>query len=269
MELIRPALLFFGLSIASQAADFFWDAAPTLDGNQHGSGTWSSAIAPLHWTPVASLSGSANGPWINAVDSVARIGAAAGYSNPSAGGTITLGESITQNRLHVGAGAGAYLIASGSGPFALSFAGVSPSLINDSSAALTLQAGLQSGSVITKAGVGRVILSAPSGATSIIGMAVAQGTLELAEVNTLPATATLVLGENTTGGALDVQASQTLAGLSFQSRSAAVTNQVHIASGSTLTINGALVTGIVDGTAVGGSTLASIGGGGTLAINHA
>lgn len=268
MELIRPALLFFGLSVASQAADFFWDAAPPLDGNQHGNGTWSSAIAPLHWTPTASLSGSANGAWVNAVDSVVRIGAASGYSNPAAGGTLTLGESITLNRLHVGANAGAYLIAPGSGPFALSFDGVSPSVVNDSSAALTIQAGLQSGSVITQSGVGRVILSAPAGATSIPGMAVTQGTLELAAINTLPATAALVLGENTTAGALDVQASQTLAGLSFQSRSASVTNQVHIASGSTLTVTGAVVTGIVDGTATGGSTLANISGGGTLSVNH-
>jgi len=268
MDLIRPTFLLFGFAVAINAADFFWDETPHLDGNQHGSGIWSSTSLLNQWTPTASLSGSVNGPWVNAVDSVARIGAAAGYSNPAAGGTLTLGETLTLNRLHLGVGAGAYLIAPGAGPFALTFDGVSPSLINDSSSALTIQAALQSGSVITQSGVGRVILNAPAGLSNVAGIAVVQGTLELAAVNTLPASATLVLGANTTAGALDVQASQTLAGLSFQSRSAAVTNQVRIASGSTLTINGAVVTGIIDGTATGGSTLANISGGGTLAVNH-
>ncbi|WP_346333688.1 autotransporter-associated beta strand repeat-containing protein [Prosthecobacter sp. SYSU 5D2] len=252
------------------AADFFWDADAAMDGSQNGSGEWSSAGSPLNWTAAPALTGSSNVPWVNATDSIAHLGAADGYTNAGTGGSLTLGENITLNQLRMGAQAGAYSILPGAGSHGLIFSGTAPVLHNESAADLTLQAGWQAAGGLVKTGSGRVILSAPAGGSTGTGsLAIHEGGVTLNAADTLPTGMALVLGNENTAGTLDVGFDQTAAGLSFQSRSSGATNSVTIAEGVTLTVNGALITGIVDGTAAGGSTLATMQGGGNLVVNHA
>lgn len=250
------------------AADFYWDADAAVDGNQNGSGEWSSTGSLLNWTATPALTGSSNLPWVNANDSIAHLGAAAGYTNAGTGGTLTLGENITLNQLRMGAQAGAYSILPGTGSHALVFSGTAPVLHNESSGNLTLQAGWQAAGGLIKTGSGRVILTAPAGSSTGTGsLAIQQGTVQLGAADTLPTGMSLILGDQTTAGSLEVDFDQTVAGLSFQSRSAAVTNSITIAEGATLTVNGTMITGIVDGTATGVTTQATIQGGGSLVVD--
>ncbi len=254
----------------AKAADFFWDADAALDGSQNGSGEWSSSAGVLHWTSSAALSGSTQIPWVNDITSTARLGAAAGYSNPGVGGILTLGENITLNQLIVGSQAGAYSIAPGTGGYGLIFSGTAPALRHDSTESLTIQSGWQAADGLTKTGAGRVIFTAPAGSSTGAGaLNIQQGTVQLAAANTLSAAMSVVLGDATTGGALDVNFDQTLAGLSFQGRNSAETSVVTIAQGATLTVNGPMITGIIDGTATGNTTLATMTGGGSLVVNNA
>jgi autotransporter-associated beta strand protein len=252
------------------AADFYWDAETAVEGNQNGSGEWNSAGSLLNWTSIPAQTGSTNLPWVNANDSVAHLGAADGYTNAGTGGELTLAENITLNQLRMGPQAGAYSILPGIGNHSLIFSGTAPVLHSGSSNSLTLQAGWQAAGGLVKTGSGRVIFTAPAGSSTGSGsLAIQQGTVQLGAANTLPTNMSVILGDQTTAGNLEVDASQTLAGLSFQCRAAAATNSITIAAGATLTVNGSMITGIVDGTATGGSTLATIQGGGSLVVNNA
>lgn len=262
--------LLFGSLFSVNAADFFWDANPALDGNQNGTGEWSSTAIPQNWTSTASLTGSVNLPWVNATDSIANLGATSGYSNAGTGGELTLGEDITLNQLIVGSQAGAYTLAPSINGYSLIFVGTTPTLQNDSSESLAIQAGWQAASGLTKLGTGKIIFTAAAGISTGSGtLAIQQGSVQLSAADTLPTNMAVILGDQNTAGSLAVDFDQTIASLSFQSRSSGVTNNVTIAEGATLTLNGSLIVGIVDGTSAGDTTLATIQGAGSLVVDNA
>ncbi|TLD69855.1 hypothetical protein FEM03_16175 [Phragmitibacter flavus] len=258
------ALLMAGvlsLSSTSFSAEFFWDANTGAAGNQNGSGLWNNDPASLNWTP--SVAGT-NGAWINASDSIANLSASAGYTNPAIGGTITLGENIFLNQLIFGSQAGAYQITPASGTQQLQFDGIAPAIHSDSTQPLTISTGITSTGPLKKTGSGRIILNSP---TSLADLNIQNGAVQLNTSGTLPSTTNLTLGTPTTAGTLDVRADQSLASLTFQSRSNATTNLVNIAADTTLTVNGALTNGILDGTSASNTTNTTVSGAGHLIVN--
>ena len=185
-------------------------------------------------------------------DASVRLARAAGYSNAGTGGELTLGEDITLNQLIVSSQAGAYTLAPSINGYSLIFAGTTPTLQNDSSESVTIQAGWQAASGLTKLGTGKIIFTAAAGSSTGSGtLAIQQGSVQLSAADTLPTNMAVILGDQNTAGSLEVDFDQTIASLSFQSRSSGVTNNVTIAEGATLTLNGSLIVGIVDGTSAG------------------
>lgn len=172
---IALACLFAFLPWQGRAASFAWDADPSTANNQNGDGIWISGQAPAssNWTS-GDLGGGAQAAWINALH-VAKLGATSGYSN-STGGTITLGEDITLNRIDKSSLTGLYTINGGTG-FKLilnrdggAFAGLGNNNVN-ANAALLINADLDAGTnELTKFNNGMVILAgnnAWSGGTRI------------------------------------------------------------------------------------------------------
>jgi autotransporter-associated beta strand protein len=148
-------------SFQGQAASFFWDANPGTPLNQNGSGTWISGglAADSNWTSSA---GGNSTPWINGNHS-ANLGATTGYSNDNIGGTLTLGENITANRIDKSSRAGAYIINPGT-DFTLTLTGSNPGFGNNNvsaAAALTINVSVDAGTAeVHKFNNGMVILAA-------------------------------------------------------------------------------------------------------------
>ncbi len=115
---------------------------------------------------------------------------------------------------------------------------------------------------LVKAGPGTLVLGAANtygGDTLIRG-----GTLRAATHNVLPVNSTLFIGESTNYGLFDLNGfSQSLTGLLSRSTSDAVTNQIIITAGQTLTINGDVTIGTNLNTS---STALAMTGGGHLVI---
>lgn len=249
--------------------DFYWDASSAQDGNQNGGGIWSGDGNTSFWTTSPSLFDSLFSPWNNDAASVAHLGAASGYTNPSQGGILTLGEAILLNRLVVGPQAGAYTIDGGAGPFALQFDGTDPTLHVESTDLLSIHAAISAFGTLVKSGSGRVLLAAPAGSNSPGALEIREGGVVIGAENTLPTNLNTVLGHESTAGSLEVLHDQTLGALRFSSRNVSAVNQVSISAGSTLTVNGSFVVGIIDGSAIGGNTQAVVNGAGSLVVNNA
>lgn len=107
---ITLACLFALLPWQGRAASFAWDADPGTANNQNGSGMWTSGQTPANsnWTS-GDLGGGPQAAWINGLH-IAKLGATSGYSNNNIGGTITLGENITVNRIDKSSLAALYTI---------------------------------------------------------------------------------------------------------------------------------------------------------------
>ncbi|MFN7563889.1 MAG: beta strand repeat-containing protein, partial [Prosthecobacter sp.] len=105
-------------------------------------------------------------------------------------------------------------------------------------------------------------VSTYSGATQID-----DGTLRIGAANVLPATTAVRLGTGTTAGVLDLNGfDQTIGSLTSSTNSTTATNQILVATGKTLTINGAVTLGAnVDVS----TTLVTASGGGAIVVNSA
>lgn len=133
------------ICLPAGAANFYWDADPATVQNQNGSGIWVSGgtAANANWTSGAAAGG-ANAAWQNG-NHVAVLGATSGYSNNGTGGTVTLGENITLNRIDKSGQAGAYILDAGTGPYTITLTGTSAGIGNNNpnaAAALTLHAAI-------------------------------------------------------------------------------------------------------------------------------
>ncbi|MEN3941160.1 autotransporter-associated beta strand repeat-containing protein [Prosthecobacter sp. SYSU 5D2] len=222
------------LTIQGQAAPFFWDAEPGTLLNQNGNGTWISGgnAADSNWTGSA---GGSNTPWTNG-SHTANLGATTGYDNDGVGGSITLGENITTNRIDKSSRAGAYIIDPGTG-FSLTLTGSNPGFGNNNSsaaAALTINASVDAGtSELLKFNNGTVILAADntwSGGTRITTNATS-GTNSVLQIGNGGTTGTLGSGNVTfaTSHASPVSAQTVLA----LNRSDTVTLTQNLVSGTT------------------------------------
>ena len=116
---------------------------------------------------------------------------------------------------------------------------------------------------LTKAGSGTLLLAAVNtyaGVTNINA-----GTLQLGVNNALPTGTFVQLGTGSTAGTLDLNGfNQTIASLTVQSTSNAVTNNIIVDTGNTLTINGAVTLGI---DANASDTNINASGGGSILVN--
>ncbi len=144
------------------AADFFWDADPGTAQNQNGNGIWNTTNTNWNAHPVTAP---ANISWENGSANTAFLGNAggSGYSNPSIGGTITLGETIDLFALSMSGGqTGSYVI-NGAEGFTLNMIGsgeVAPYVANNNgSATLTINAAVSGSDGLRKINSGRVILN--------------------------------------------------------------------------------------------------------------
>lgn len=224
-------------------ASFFWDTDPATAQNQNGSGTWVSGgdAASSLWT--ASAGSATRTPWTNG-NHVANLGATSGYSNDFTGGTITLGENITLNRIDKSSRAGAYVIEAGSGNHTLTLTGTNAGFGNnnaDAAAALTINADVIGGSSqIVKFNAGTVILN---------GTNTWSGGLLISTNQTAGTTSVLQIGNGGTTGTLgsgDVSfITQSVTGVSAQSvlafnRSDTVTLTQNLVSSPTDTNKGIL-----------------------------
>ncbi len=175
------AALFLGTP-ALHAQNLFWDADPETAQNQNGSGVWNTTSA--NWT--ASAGNPANIPWTNGAGNTAFLGnvSGTGYSNPSAGGIITLEESITLFALSMSSGqAGSYII-DGLPDTPLELSGATAYLANNhQTATLTLNATVSGSDGLQKRNNGRVILNGENTYTGLTD--ILAGTLQFTRPWTL------------------------------------------------------------------------------------
>ena len=225
-----------GVVVTVLPATWYWDTS-TAAGLQPASGTWDGATAA--WSSTSSGSNPLLA-WPALGNDAAFIGA---------GGTYTVTINSTQKVNQVSTTNGTWIFNGG----ALNHP--SGAMTITAQADTTLNSPLVTDTDFTKLGTNRLTLGAQA---SFSGNAyVPSGTLRSTTNNGLPPAADLSIGStNGTVGNLDLNASQTLASLNFQSLSVA-TNTVSIAAGSTLAISNA-APGIAFGVGNYGSTIGGI-----------
>lgn len=92
------------------------------------------------------------------------------------------------------------------------------------------------------------------------------GTLRIGADNILPSTTAVRLGNTTTAGVFDLNGfNQTIGSLTSSTNSTTATNQILVAAGKTLTINGAVTLGVNAATS---TTLVTATGGGSVVVNN-
>lgn len=199
------ALFPFAVLCASSpvhALDYFWDTDLGTGSNLNGNGTWETVTA--NWTnPV----GGANTNWNNDGTGSAFLGniEGAGYSNPTIGGTITLGENINLFALSMSSGqSGSYIIEGGG--YKLTLIGANAYVgNNNTSATLTINAVVDGTSGLLKSNSGTVILGAANIYTG--NTKIGAGQLRVGDANAIPSgtgKGNVVLDGGTSAGILDL-----------------------------------------------------------------
>ena len=241
-----------GVLVTVLPATWYWDTS-TSAGLQPASGTWDGATAA--WSS-ASAGSNPLLAWPPLGNDAVFIGA---------GGTYTVTINSTQKVNQVATTNGIWIFNGG----ALNHPAGDITITTE--ADTTLNSPLVAGTDFTKSGGARLTLGAPA---SFSGTAfVPGGTLRLTTDNALPPTVAVSIGgTNGTVGNFDLNASQTLASINFQSLSAS-TNTVSIAAGNTLVVSNAapgIAFGVGNyGTAIGGitaTTRVAFVRGGSLAV---
>ena len=189
------------------------------------------------------------------------VGAGTSFDNTS-GGDLTLTGNFSQNWDGGFTFTGTDNLNLGTGAVALN----NPLAVNVAANTLTVGGVIDDGvnaNALTKTGTGTLVLTAANtydGRTLID-----EGTLRIGLDNALPTATVVRLGSGTTAGTLDLGAfDQAITGLISESTTDAVTNNLIINTGKTLTVNGEVVLGA---DAVLSSTKVVASGGGSLVIN--
>lgn len=217
--LSRPAFCLGSLLLAhgAFAASLAWDPSGTPGGSgasptgSGGTGTWNTSAA--RWSnSVSDVS------WNNSNGDNAIFG--------GTGGTVTLGEAVTVNNLSITSSG--YTLAGGG--FALT---VNGTITNSQTGTIT--ASINGSSGLVKAGAGTLVLNAVNAYTG--ATAIQSGTLQARSTGALTAGTTVTIGSGSSNAALDVRASQTVAGIANAGTGTATITQTQTTGTTTLTIN--------------------------------
>lgn len=143
------------------------------------------------WDTTATVwsDGSTDAAWVNANNDIAVFG-----SNNGTAGTVNLGSAITANGITFNAAtSGNYTIAPGSGPYALTLAGTTPTITANVDA--TISSVITGSAGFTKKGSGVLTLSGTNSYTG--GMQIDEGTVSYSAGANLPASQSITLNGGT------------------------------------------------------------------------
>lgn len=173
--------------LSLHAAPLYWDGGTvdlgTGDGvSQGGAGTWNTTI--LNWDQLPA--NSAHLPWTTTGLDEAIFGGTAG--------TVTLGVPILANRLTFNVGG--YTIANGGvATNTLTLTGTAPLItVTNAGEIATISANLAGSALVSKAGLGTLVLSGTNNVNATGGTAITAGILQVGAVASLPGGGILLNG---------------------------------------------------------------------------
>lgn len=207
-RLLAAALLAALAATGSSAATLTWGLA--------GAGAWNTS--DLNWND-----GVTDIAWNNANNDNATFGTLA------ANATVTLGTSIVVNNLTFSSGTGVNNVAGGAG-LSLTVNGVITA-----SRSSTITAVIAGSNGLTKSGSSTLTLQAVNTYTG--PTFIQNATLQARTTGALPSSTTVTIGSGSNSAALDVRASQTIAGIARAGTGNATITQTQTIGTTTLTIN--------------------------------